>query len=65
MYLAFDYDYAGEAPMCDGYADGDYAPEGYTREADAGGGYYNNDYLYTSWRLELDCSLLLLYVYVC
>ena len=50
--------------MYDSYADGDYATEGYTEEADIGRGYYEDGYVYASWILRLDRSLLLFYVYV-
>ena len=50
--------------MYDGYVDGDYAPKGYTEEADAEGGYYDDDdYVYTSWRLGLDHSLFMFMFY--
>ena len=42
-YPAFDYDCIGEASMCDGYVNGDCVPEGYPKEANAGGGYYDDD----------------------
>ena len=45
-------------PYREGYAVDNYAPEGHVEEANIEGGYYDEDYVYASWRLELDCSLL-------
>ena len=49
--------------MYDGYADGDYSTEGYTDWANVGRDYYDDDYIYASRRLGIDC-LLLFYLYV-
>ena len=51
---AYDNDYAGNAPMYDGYIEDEFAPKGYTESAegtDAESGYYNDAYIYTSWRV--------------
>ena len=45
---AYNNDYVGIAPMYDGYTDDELAPEGLTEEANTGGGYYNNVYIYAS-----------------
>ena len=46
---AYDYDYASNAPVYNGYTDDKLAPEGLTKEANAGGGYYDDDdYIYAS-----------------
>ena len=41
----------GNAPMYNGYSDDEFAPEGFTEEANVVGGYYNDDYIYAGWRL--------------
>ena len=44
----YGYDYAGNAPVCNGYVEDELAFEGLIEEANAGGGYYNDAYIYTS-----------------
>ena len=50
--LAYNYDYAGNVPVNDGYTKDDYAFAGHPNEGNIGGGCYNEDYVYASWRLE-------------
>ena len=54
--------------MYDGYANGNYVTDDYIEEVDVGGGYYEDDYVYVSWRLGLErsffilCSVKLFYI---
>ena len=50
-----------EKALYDGYANGDYAPDGYAKDVDAGKGYYNDGYIYASCRLGYDVVLLCTY----
>ena len=47
----YDYDYASNAPGCNGYAEDDLAPIAVTEGANARWGYYDDGYIYASWRL--------------
>ena len=44
----YDYDYAGNALIYNGYSEDKLAPEGITEEVNVGGGYYDNGYIYAS-----------------
>ena len=46
-HLAFDYDYAGDVFIFDGYVNSDYAFEGFAKEAVDVERYYNDGYVYS------------------
>ena len=44
-------DCARSVPVYDGYVEDELTPEGVTEEANDGGGYYDDAYIYASWKL--------------
>ena len=47
----YDYDCASNVLAYNGYTKDGHAFDGYTNEVNVGGGYYDEDYVYASWRL--------------
>ena len=49
--LAYDYDCAGTITAYDGYVENDYTVDGRRDEGHTREGYYDDGYVYASWRL--------------